>query len=386
MNCDATFHSAYSNIVGHANVGVQDSTLYVEGYCKIIRHTMDWLQFKTDFIHTATHKGKDSDYIDSCLQYAQSLYLQNLPIIFDTNHFSLLVGYKLSYIMAVSNANQKFYTEFRLPKKSDGYRTIYAPYPSLKEIQRWLLDNILAQIKPSMYAKGFIPLRNIVDNAKYHKNKKLVLKLDIKDFFPSITFQMVHRVFLKCGYTKQLATLFANLCTLDRCLPQGAPTSPALSNLVFLSIDKRIGGYTAKKRIMYTRYADDLTFSGNLDPAEIISLLQLILSDNGLSLNSKKTRLMHNGKRQIVTGIVVNSKLNAPKEIKNEITSAAYYISKYGIISHLNHIKSNYTAKDYLQRMIGKANFILHVNPKSESVKSAKKILQRTYKEITALG
>ncbi len=339
---------------------------------------MDWQRYQENFRLEAFQQGKDVVFTDSCLAYASNLYLQNLPIIFDQKHFCKLVGYSEEYVRAASNAQDRFYTKFSLPKKNGGERVIFAPYPSLKEIQRWILDSILNEIPISKYAKAYHTGSNLLENAKFHRNQKIVLNLDIKNFFPSIGYRAVFNIFMKCGYSKQVATILSNLCTLDRSLPQGAPSSPAISNIVCKNIDKRISGYTSKNKIRYTRYADDMTFSGDFDIKKLISIVRKILSENNFILNKDKIRVMKQGCRQSVTGVIVNKRLNTPRQLRREIRSHAYYIDKFGDESHITKVAP--FEENYIAKILGKAHFVKFINPDYTEIYKIIEILKRAKK------
>lgn len=321
---------------------------------------ISWDEYADSFYYASRENGYSEDYISSCLSYAKNLYEKSLPIIYNETHFSLLVGYKLYYIYAVSNKPQKFYTKFNIPKKNGGLREINAPYPSLQEIQRWLLDNILYKITISKFAKAYKIKSDIIDNARFHRRQPKILRLDIKDFFPSIKSDSIYYIFRRCGYSNKLSGLFTRLCTLDGCLPQGAPTSPAISNIFFKQIDNRIGGYAINNHIRYTRYADDMFFSGNFDTGKLLYIVKLILCDYNLKINEDKTHLMKHNSQQRVTGIITNSNINVARILKRKLLQIAFYINKYGLESHM--IKCNIIEPNYIQKLLGEAYFIKHVN------------------------
>lgn len=323
---------------------------------------MKWPTYKRRFFNRAKAEGFNKDYIKQCLDYAYNLFTRNLPIIYDQEHVSLLVGYNLSYLLRASNKPDAFYREFEILKKNGGKRKISEPLPSLKEIQRWILDNILYKCEVSRFAKAFIPSKSIKENARFHRGQRLVLSLDIKDFFSSIKFDKVYSLYKSIGYSKSVAVLLAKLSTLNNCLPQGAPTSPALSNLISHRIDKRFSSFAIKNKVRYTRYADDITFSGNFNVGNLIRLATCVLDDEKLSLNQSKTRLMMKHQKQEVTGIVVNEKLQAPRALRRKVRQEVYYINKYGLDSHLNAIGS--TRANYIEHLKGLVQFVIFVNEK----------------------
>ncbi|MDL2290637.1 retron St85 family RNA-directed DNA polymerase [Desulfovibrio sp. OttesenSCG-928-F20] len=335
-----------------------------------------WQEYKNEFISQAIHAGKSQKYIDTCLDYAYALIQNGLPIIFDATHLSLLVGYNKEYLFSAANSPRHFYRTFRIKKKSGGEREISEPLPSLKEIQHWILENILINIPCSKYAKAYIKKSSILQNAKFHRSQKNVLRLDIRHFFPSINLSKTYLVFYGAGYSKSVSMLLARLCSLHNGLPQGAPTSPALSNIAMKEVDSRIGGYTIKKNIRYTRYADDLVFSGDFIPGDVISISSKILGEYGFALNEKKTKLMRAHQRQRVTGLIVNKKINIQRELKRKLIQEAYYINKYGLQSHLD--KTLNTSIHYIARLIGLTAFALSVNKNDKQLLTSIDIFRKS--------
>jgi RNA-directed DNA polymerase len=321
---------------------------------------MEWGSYQEKFRDKALNSGYTEEEIDKCLIYANKLYNNRIPIIFDQVHLSLLVGYSEGYLRRASNSPNSFYRCFKIAKKSGGEREIAEPLPSLKEIQYWILTEILYKCRVSRYAKAYIPKRSIKDNAKYHINQKIVLSIDIVDFFGSLSYTKVYQFFRNLGYARPVSTILSNLCCRKGSLPQGAPTSPALSNLLMDRVDKRIIGFTKKNKIRYTRYADDMTFSGNFDPGMVIKFVRSTLEDENLKVNEGKIRVRQQHQRQEVTGIVVNKKLQAPKELRNKLRQAVYYIEKYGLSSHLDRTKN--LKANHILHLMGIANFIIFIN------------------------
>lgn len=184
--------------------------------------------------------GYNDEYISLCIKYATRLIENNLPVIFDIKHLSLLLGVNSKKMNSMLFGNDSYYNKYDIPKKSGGNRTIYAPKKELKYVQRWILVEILNKIRISEFATGFTRGKSIIDNAKIHLNQECVFNIDIKDFFPSINFFKVYKIFRYYGYTEEVSFLLSKLCTLHDRLPQGSPASPALSNIVCLKLDKRL--------------------------------------------------------------------------------------------------------------------------------------------------
>lgn len=332
-----------------------------------------WNSYRKRFRKSALAHGFSDDEISAYLDYARKLHNNKLPIIYDQTHLSLLVGYQVQFLRSISNAQFLFYRTFKLAKKTGGKRTIEEPLPSLKEIQRWILDNILSKIQVSKHAKAFHKNRSIRSNARYHQNKTYVLRIDVTDFFGSIKYKKVYQAFISMGYNESVSTMLANLCTKDNKLPQGAPTSPALSNIIFLLADKRISSFMKKKGIHYTRYADDLTFSGDFEPGMVIKFVRSVLKDNGLKINNKKTRVQKKHQRQSVTGITVNQRMKAPREMRRNLRQSIYYIEKYGLLSHLSKIENN--KANHIRHLLGIANYILFIDPDDQETRDYYELL-----------
>lgn len=261
------------------------------------------------------------------------------------------------------------YNSFRISKRSGGCRNISAPSKGLQSIQQTIYNRILRPVNIHPAATGFRPKKSIVDNVKPHLGNKQVLKVDIQDFFGSIKKYMVVEVFENIGYPTNIAKIFAELCTLKKKLPQGAPTSPALSNIVAYEMDMNLTALAAKYKLTYTRYADDLTFSGEEIPFEtILPEIEKILRAERFVLQKKKTKLLGNNKRKIITGISISSgkKLTIPKAKKREMRQKVHYILTKGLDAHQRHVGSKDPA--YLKRTIGYLNYWHAVEPDNQYV------------------
>ncbi|WP_319778093.1 retron St85 family RNA-directed DNA polymerase [Maridesulfovibrio sp.] len=341
---------------------------------------MNWKNYRKKFTLVASSQGYTNDEIKIALKYARKLVQHNLPIIYSQNHFATLVGYSIEYLRrASSKENNSFYRHFTIPKKSsEKNREIDEPLPSLKEIQRWILDNILCEIPISPYSKAYRKGQSIKSNARFHIKQKYVVRLDIKDFFPSINFKQVFKIFKETGYSKEVCGLLTGLCSLDNCLPQGAPTSPALSNIFMYRFDNRISKYCVKNKIRYTRYADDMTFSGDFNYGSLISIANKILSDYELELHHEKTKVMTQAQQQRTTGLILNSKMNTPRVLRRKIRQELHYLKKFGLSGHLNYTQN--TKANYLQHLLGLCNFVLNINPQDRDALEARSFI---YKKIS---
>lgn len=322
--------------------------------------TSQWRRYAATFISAAKNAGLSQEDVDACLSYAKPICTRGFPVIYDALHFSMLVGYELHYLYGVTNAPHSYYRVYQIKKKSGGMREIAEPLPSLKEIQRWILDEILGKVPVSPAAKAFIKGRSIKENARFHRGQNTIVQVDVEDFFPSIDASRVYSAFKNIGYSQPVCTLLTKLCCLDDRLPQGAPTSPALSNIVFKVADERFLGFARLNNLRYTRYADDITFSGDGNPGIIIPFCQKVLAHSGFVINDKKTRVLRRGQRQSVTGVVVNEKLQAPRDLRRKIRQAAYYIERYGLEAHAARLQIN--CAHYREHLLGLAGFVLWLN------------------------
>ncbi len=267
---------------------------------------------------------------------------------------------KLVYFLTKEDAEGR-YKEFSIPKKDGSTRDIAAPCVSLKLMQRWVLENILYKVRVSQYSYGFkrggkgSPL---VRCAERHRNNLYILKMDLKNFYPSINKKRVFNQFLKLGYDTYAANLLANICVLHKKLPQGAVTSPYLANIVCYKMDMRIAGYCNKREITFTRYADDLTFScDNRDSLRnIYGMIKKIVEDEGFIVNEKKTQFMTPKGHKKILGVTVNDGLlKASKKFKRDIRAMIHYqiiTGDYsdnelirGYIAYINSVEGNYRKK-----------------------------------------
>ncbi len=277
---------------------------------------------------------------------------------------------RLACLYAVSNHTEKHYHSAAIPKKNGQVRRLFVPDPLLMRIQKNILRHVLAEEAVSEYATAYRAGSAVIENVRPHVGKKKILKLDIQGFFDHITFPLVYQyAFPAVQFPPAIRRLLTELCCYKDYLPQGAPTSPAISNLVMKPFDEFIGAWCAKRKITYTRYCDDLTFSGEFDEKEVKCKVRSYLEAMGFDLNRKKTRLARQCSRQTVTGIVVNEKPQVNREYRRQLRAELYYCRKYGVKSHLERIYGqkrqieDEDCKTYLRQQLGKVNYVLQVNP-----------------------
>ena len=285
----------------------------------------------------------------------------------------------LAFNRAVSKTTH--YRRFYMPKKAGGKRLISAPMPRLKAAQHWILENVL--YKPPVHdaAHGFVPGRSIVSNAAAHVGRDLVVNWDLKDFFPTVTYPRVKGLFRSFGYSEKIATVAALICTepevdeveldgeryfvhvSERRLPQGAPTSPVITNLLCRRFDARMMGTAEKLGFTYTRYADDLSFSASGESKENLQKLlwrvRAIVTDEGFVVHPDKLRIMRKGARQEVTGLTVNERVGVPRNELRRFRALLFQIEKDGP----GDKRWNGTGSHMLACIQGYANFVCMVDP-----------------------
>ncbi|MCI9407019.1 MAG: RNA-directed DNA polymerase [Clostridia bacterium] len=311
-----------------------------------------------DTIDNAFEKNLISAETASLLkEYNERLRQNNVPIIYNLRHLRKIFNIKKKDQNKYFGSKRNEYYHFTIPKKSGGVRDIEAPSDTLKSFQTWIKNNILEKMKISENAKGFKRSCSILDNAREHVGKELVINIDLKDFFPSITYKKVFSLFYYLGYTKEVCHLLTQICTNKaNVLPQGSPASPIISNIITLKLDKRLNNLAAKYNCTYTRYADDMTFSGNKNIRIILPVIQEIITDEGFTINLDKLRLQYKFQRQEVTGLIVNTKVSIPHSLTNEIKNAIYFCKKLGVEIHMKNIDCSRSF--YKEHLYGIAYFI----------------------------
>ncbi|HBB32848.1 MAG TPA: RNA-dependent DNA polymerase [Cyanobacteria bacterium UBA8803] len=272
------------------------------------------------------------------------------------------------------------YIRFKIPKKTGGERLISAPKPRLKQAQQWILNNILEKLELHEAAHGFRHGRSIVSNAQPHVRQEVIINFDLKDFFPTISYQRVKGLFKSFGYSEAAATILGLLCTepeieeveldgktyyvalTNRHLPQGSPASPAITNLMCRRLDRRLTQMAAELGFVYTRYADDLTFSASGESlrhlCNILRRTESIVAHEGFLINEQKTRILRKSRQQEVTGVVVNSYPNISQKQLKRFRATLYQIEKDGLAG-----KHWGNSSDIMAAIQGYANFVAMVNP-----------------------
>lgn len=298
---------------------------------------------------------------EELILYAKKLDDALLPIIFEQkqleNFFNIDAPLELFMFESV-----KSHTIYK--KKKSELREINVPNSHLKKIQSWILQNILETLEISPFTFSFAKNRSIVDHANIHQSNKdfWLLTIDIKNFFPSIVQDKVFDIFRQIGYSDEVSRYLSGLCCYKKKLSQGFPTSPIISNIYLKEFDFFIDDFCSKNNIKFSRYADDLAFSGEyvknhlLIIEELKKLVEKYLELIGLVINTNKTKLFLKNHPKKITGIMLTkSGLSVPNKLKKFLSNEIYYCEKFGVEDHLirtNRIKrSNY--KGYMYGIVG---------------------------------
>lgn len=323
-----------------------------------------------------------------------------LPILADAEALAKAMGISVGQLRFLAfdrkTAQTSHYVRFKLPKKTGGERLISAPLPRLKTAQRWILDNVLSKVEVHDAAHGFRLSRSILSNAKPHVGQDVVVNIDLSDFFPTVTYRRVKGLFKALGYSEATATIMALICSepevisveldgqtfhvaqTERRLPQGAPTSPAVTNVLCRRLDRRLERICKKLGFVYTRYADDLTFSASGEAARQVGRLlrqvRYTVAQEGFVVHPKKTRVLRKSRCQEVTGVVVNEKPGVPRKTLRAFRATLFQIEKDGPDG-----KKWGHCGDVLASCYGFAGYVAMIDPEKGAplVKRAKALLDK---------
>ena len=299
---------------------------------------------KLESLHTKDIKTKFAAI--NCKQDVVNL-INHVNFLLYGEEYKLITEKGFNYY-ANPKLSKKRYTSFSIKKKSGGERNIHAPVNGLKHILRPFNIILNCVAEPHFKATGFVPGKSIVDNAAQHVGKNYVYNIDLKDFFHSFDRSWVKYGFMikpfNLGKEKEeLAFLLASICThpfeidgeIKTVLPQGAPTSPTITNILCVKLDKRLNGLAKRFGITYSRYADDITFSSQtnvFNKEDFLEELHRIIKDQKLEMNPSKTRLQQKGYKQEVTGLIVNNKVNVNSRYIKQLRNWLYLWEKYGYV------------------------------------------------------
>lgn len=352
--------------------------------------------------------SSNEGFIQKIVNDSKKVYKNGLPIIFTLYHLSLLSDTHFKYLHSIVERKTNPYYNFLINKIHGGKRNISSPNFYLKRVQNFIKSEILDtnhvsnQISECVFS--YRKARSIVDNAKSHIGAKWIIKADIENFFDSIKEYHIYHFFHSLGYSSLLSLELSRLTTWPSCdinsdsdlsqdgsfneditftskykfycssapigsLPQGAPTSPPLSNIIFSPIDKKFIILSEKYGYIYTRYADDLFFSTrnniNIHSARnFLNEVRNILNYSNYRMNHKKTRIVLPRSKKVITGIVItDNKILLDRKFKDEIKMNIFFAEKNGLEAQRKFIKFHGNAHTFLKYLLGKLNFANQVEP-----------------------
>lgn len=343
----------------------------------LLKHTVELIN----------NSGHGVNYKNLIAKYSQELASKGFPIIFDAFHLAYQIGIPPYRLINIIKDRDYLYNTYKIRKKAGGYRWIMSPNEDLKFVQNWIKTNILDKVYIHDAAYGFTKGKSIVNNAEMHVGKELILNIDLYRYFDTITEKRVYGLFKNLGYTEKLSFDLARLLCVrppksysndirienrlkkkfikikPAILPQGAPTSPIISNIISTKLDEVLTKYSARCGVCYSRYADDITFSGNRKDMLSLAIIKKIIRQQGFTINIKKTKYISNCKKQSVTGLTVNNGIFVNKEITKTIKQELYYCLKFGYKNHLDYkqTKGSESKAGYKDWLFGKICFIYSV-------------------------
>ena len=321
----------------------------------------DWAVFLTESF------PRQDKFVQGLLGHVQTLSSRGLPPVFNNRHLRDLLGFSGSEFGSILVDRPHRYREFAIDKRQGGHRIISTPIPALYFAQRWVLDYIASQGVIHDAAHGGVPEKSIVTNAAAHLGQESILKVDIEDFYGNIGFGKGMAFFTGLGYSQEVGLSLSRICFKDGRLPQGAPTSPQLANVTSFLMDVRLSKLAGKYGLRYTRYFDDITFSGPHINLKLVKIISEIIRDSRFSLNSAKTRLLRGRSSKYVTGILINGdRLRLPKASRRRFRNQAILLLKHGV-----EAQADKGEKDPLvaEKTLGQLAFWKQVEPDNDVAK-----------------
>lgn len=324
--------------------------------------------------------------------YVENLVNRGVPPILSFRHLADTLDLPPRTLHGMVFQTHLFYKRFLIPKRSGGRRQIISPHLSLDIIQRWIGQNIL-QVGFTEFSNcviGYMPKKSIKDHVSPHIRSDCLIKFDLKDFFPSIDNKSVCHIFLELGYVHSVARTLAALVTIDSALPQGASTSPIISNLYLRAFDAGMASYCEKNEFIYTRYADDIVVSGSSALRGHLSEFKSLFSRYGLTLNHSKTRIYKNSSQvRFITGLILNKEeIRLPKAMRRRVRVQCHlFLNELDrLVSYrdpLPHKIPPESWKDkelvydpvFPERIIGKLNYWIHIEPENDYARTMKKLI-----------
>jgi len=307
---------------------------------------------------------KESKLVPAYLKFIEQLGELGLPPIFEGKHLQKLLGVSGFEFLRLTETTESNYRTFSIPKRTGGQRQISVPSPLLLYCQRWITSFILSKIEIHPSAHGYVVGRSNLTNARTHLGSRQILKMDISDFFGSVRLAKIVDVFYCAGYPPNVAYLLGKICCANGVLPQGAASSPMLSNIILRGIDAEIELFVSKIGLKYSRYVDDITISGDHISADYLNIVDNIFDRIGLNINRKKTKIQK-GRKKIVTGVSIGTgETKLPRNMKREFHNNAFLALKRGLL--LNEEGNPL----FLEKVIGQINYWSSLEPDNFKVKS----------------
>lgn len=301
----------------------------------------------------------------------------------ELSSLSMDLGFSPRALYSVSYHRNSHYRKAVIPKGNGELRELFVPDDFLKSIQRSIAANLLIHEEVSPFATAYRYGGGTKKNASPHVGKRVVLKLDVRHFFDNIIYPVVKdKCFPSQRYSEANRILLTMLCMHKDALPQGAPTSPVISNIIMRDFDNTVGLWCKKRHIAFTRYCDDMTFSGDFNPKPVIQMVKQELRKLGLYLNDQKTTVVRSGQRQTATGIVVNEKVNVSCDYRRKLRQELYYCRKYGLQDQISRYALGLSEEQYLLQLLGRVNYVLQIapdNPEMQGYKNWLLELRRTW-------
>jgi hypothetical protein len=335
------------------------------------------MDYSGDFlIKWAKKLGRSDEFIKALGSYVAKLSEMDFPVIFSPLHWAKMMNVSYDDLMTILDNREAYYDHFRIKKKkADSFRYIQAPTGELLKIQTWVKINILDKLVFGDHLTSYQKGKSIVDNALLHVDQEIVVNFDLESFFETITQDKIYGVFKIIGYNSSVAVELARACCLNvpqrigkpyrdhpfACLPQGSPTSPGLSNLSAAMLDFRLLEYARSRGLNFSRYADDLTFSGKVVNKPNQSTIGFIASSEGFKLNAKKTYYAQSSCQQKVTGLNVNHKVSIPKKNRRKIDTHIHNCLRFGPFANMHRMGK--FKMNYREWLLGNIVYIQMVHP-----------------------
>lgn len=294
--------------------------------------------------------------------------------------------YRYRSLLEMAENTDRWYDTRYIPKANGGARRISVPCHGIRKQQKFILDNILKGLPVSDYAYAYCEGRSIGDCAAPHVGQDVLIHLDIRNFFGSVTEDKVFKaLYRETGYSKSLCRFLARMCCFRGCLPQGTVTSPKLSNIVFRLCDEALADLAKWNGLQYTRYSDDMFFSGKgeIPVGEVLRKISETLIYFGYRINEDKTKVLRRQHRQAVLGLTVNERIQVSREYRRKLSQELYYLEKFG-----KDCKGAVEAGDYLkymQRLQGRLAYVLQVDPNNAKLWKAHMALSMRIKRYCYL-